>query len=72
MKNLELDIIFQTLRCSLVKAIFLYFHISLKRLTVPLYQYKRKTWKGKMIKNMLKRGRESDTYLAIDSRQITG
>ena len=25
---------------------------------------KRKTWKGKMIKNMLKRMKESDTYLA--------
>jgi hypothetical protein len=32
------------------------------------YLYKRKTWKGKMIKNMLKRRKESGTYLATDSR----
>jgi hypothetical protein len=32
------------------------------------YLYKKKTWKGKMIKNMLKRRKESDTYLATDSR----
>ena len=30
--------------------------------------YKWKTWKGKMIKNMLTRWKESDTYLATVSR----
>jgi hypothetical protein len=29
---------------------------------------KRKTWKGKMIKIMLKRRKESETYLAADRR----
>jgi len=33
-----------------------------------LYSYKRKTWKCKMIKNMLTRKKESDTYLAAVSR----
>ena len=28
------------------------------------------TWKGKMIKNMLTRRKESDTYLATDSRHV--
>ena len=32
-----------------------------------MYLYKRKTWKGKMIKNMLRR-KESNTYLATVSR----
>jgi hypothetical protein len=32
------------------------------------YWYKRKTWKGKIIENMLKRRKESGTYLATDSR----
>ena len=27
------------------------------------YQYKRKTWKGKMIKNILIKRKESDAYL---------
>ena len=41
-----------------------------------LYQYKRKTWKGEMIKNILKRRKESDTYRATGcrhhwNRQIT-
>ena len=31
-------------------------------------EYKRKTWKGKMVKNMLTRRKESDTYLATVSR----
>ena len=30
--------------------------------------YKRKTWKGKMIKNILIRRKESNTYLATVSR----
>ena len=41
------------------------------------YWYKRKTWKGKMIRNMLTRRRESETYMATVSRhrwsrQISG
>ena len=32
------------------------------------YYYKRKTWKGKVIKNMLKRRKESSAYLATDRR----
>ena len=35
---------------------------------VPKYWYKRKTRKGKMIKNMLTRRKESNTYLATVSR----
>ena len=40
------------------------------------YLYKKKTWKGKMIKNILKLRKESDTYLTRVckhrwSRQIT-
>ena len=33
-----------------------------------LYSYKRKTWKGNMIKNKLTRRKESDTYQATGSR----
>ena len=45
-----------------------YRHQSSRCCTLPFFLYKRKTWKGKMIKNMLKRRKESDTYLAADSR----
>ena len=38
------------------------------RTNFPHYQYKRKTWKGKMIKNVLTRRKGSDTYLAAVSR----
>jgi hypothetical protein len=40
---------------------FVFFHIFI--IIFILYQYKKKTWKGKMIKNMLKWRKESDTYL---------
>ena len=33
-----------------------------------VFRYKKKTWKDKMIKNILTRRKESDTYLAIVSR----
>ena len=33
-----------------------------------IYKYKRKTWKGKMIKNVLKRRGECGTYLATARR----
>jgi len=36
--------------------------------SLPRSTEERKTWKGKMIKNMLTRGKESDTYLATVSR----
>ena len=43
-----------------------YWYIYLNTLNVSNY-YKRKTWKGKIIKNMLTRNSESDTYLATVS-----
>ena len=33
--------------------------------------YKRKIWKGKIIKNILKRRKERGSYLATDSVQMT-
>ena len=44
------------------------FFVTLKLWSCKFYQYKRKTWKSRMIKNMLKRRKESNTYLATVSR----
>ena len=42
--------------------------LSYTYVCIYIYIYERKTWKGKMIKHVLKRRKESDSYLATGSR----